>query len=188
MGQVKASVDAGLPSGKIVAELDQVSFAYDNKTIVNSFSATLLRGDKVGLIGPNGSGKTTSIAAPLGLWHAVAFKDSLTIITAGVYRQVKERIARSLAAGEWKPGERLQSETQLAQRFGVAIVTLRAGISELVAAGTGASSHSDGVDCLQTDGSNSMNQPIEALCLDAPIRIRRFGLRADSGGAGAAQA
>jgi len=66
MGQVKASVDAGLPSGKIVAELDQVSLAYDNKTIVNSFSATLLRGDKVGLIGPNGSGKTTLLKLILG--------------------------------------------------------------------------------------------------------------------------
>ncbi len=57
-------------------------------------------------------------------------------------------------------------------------------LSELVCGGTGASALADGVDCLQTDGSNSMNQPIEALCLDAPIRIRRFGLRADSGGAG----
>ncbi len=57
-------------------------------------------------------------------------------------------------------------------------------LSELVCGGTGASRIGDGVDCLQTDGSNSMNQPIEALCLDAPIRIRRFGLRADSGGAG----
>lgn len=57
-------------------------------------------------------------------------------------------------------------------------------LSELVCGGTGASSVADGVDCLQTDGSNSMNQPVEALCLDAPIRIRRFGLRSDSGGAG----
>ena len=57
-------------------------------------------------------------------------------------------------------------------------------LSELVCGGTGASAVSDGVDCLQTDGSNSMNQPIEALCLDAPIRIKRFALRADSGGAG----
>ena len=57
-------------------------------------------------------------------------------------------------------------------------------LSELVCGGTGASKYADGVDCLQTDGSNSMNQPIEALCVDAPIRIRRFGLRPDSGGAG----
>lgn len=57
-------------------------------------------------------------------------------------------------------------------------------LSELVAAGSGASSGSDGVDCIQTDGSNSMNQPVEALMLDAPIRIRRFVLRTGSGGAG----
>lgn len=57
-------------------------------------------------------------------------------------------------------------------------------LSELVAAGTGASDRSDGVDCLQTDGSNSMNLPIEALASEAPLRVRRFGLRADSGGAG----
>jgi N-methylhydantoinase B/oxoprolinase/acetone carboxylase alpha subunit len=57
-------------------------------------------------------------------------------------------------------------------------------ISELIAAGTGASARSDGVDCLQTDGSNSMNQPIEALSMDAPIRVTRFALRCDSGGTG----
>lgn len=55
---------------------------------------------------------------------------------------------------------------------------------ELVAAGTGASDHSDGVDCLQTDGTNSMNLPVEALMMDAPIKVHRFGLRRDSGGAG----
>jgi N-methylhydantoinase B/oxoprolinase/acetone carboxylase alpha subunit len=57
-------------------------------------------------------------------------------------------------------------------------------LSELVCGGTGASARLDGVDCLQTDGSNSMNLPIESLSLDAPIRVRRFGLRCDSGGAG----
>jgi N-methylhydantoinase B len=56
--------------------------------------------------------------------------------------------------------------------------------SELVAGGTGASSQHDGVDCLQTDGTNSMNLPIEALAIEAPIRVLRFGLRPDSGGAG----
>jgi ATP-binding cassette subfamily F protein uup len=66
MGQVKASVDAGLPSGKIVAELTDVSLAYGAKKIVDGFSATLLRGDKVGLIGPNGAGKTTLLKLILG--------------------------------------------------------------------------------------------------------------------------
>ena len=66
MGQVKASVDAGLPSGKIVAELTNVSLAYGEKQVVKGFSATLLRGDKVGLIGPNGAGKTTLLKLILG--------------------------------------------------------------------------------------------------------------------------
>ena len=74
MGQVKASVDAGLPSGKIVAELTDVSFAYDHKTVVKGFSATLLRGDKVGLIGPNGAGKTTLLKLILGELQATAGK------------------------------------------------------------------------------------------------------------------
>ncbi len=66
MGQVKASVDAGLPSGKIVAELTDVSLSYGAKQIVSGFSATILRGDKVGLIGPNGAGKTTLLKLILG--------------------------------------------------------------------------------------------------------------------------
>ncbi|NBW54223.1 MAG: ATP-binding cassette domain-containing protein [Betaproteobacteria bacterium] len=66
MGQVKASVDAGLPSGKIVAELTDVSMQFGSKVVVNNFSATLLRGDKVGLVGPNGAGKTTLLKLILG--------------------------------------------------------------------------------------------------------------------------
>ena len=66
MGQVKASVDTGLPSGKIVAELSDVSLAYGDKQVVKGFSATLLRGDKLGLIGPNGAGKTTLLKLILG--------------------------------------------------------------------------------------------------------------------------
>ncbi len=66
LGQVRLEVDAGVPSGKIVAELRDVSFGYGEKRIVNHFSATLLRGDKVGLIGPNGCGKTTLLKLILG--------------------------------------------------------------------------------------------------------------------------
>ncbi len=66
LGQVRLEVDAGVPSGKIVAELRDVSFAFGDQCIVNRFSATLLRGDKVGLIGPNGCGKTTLLKLILG--------------------------------------------------------------------------------------------------------------------------
>ena len=68
LGQVRLEIDAGVPSGKIVAELRDVSFRYAPAAapIVSHFSATLLRGDKVGLIGPNGAGKTTLLKLILG--------------------------------------------------------------------------------------------------------------------------
>ena len=66
VGQVRASVDAGLPSGKIVGELSDVSMVFGDKAVVNNFSATLLRGDKIGLVGPNGAGKTTLLKLILG--------------------------------------------------------------------------------------------------------------------------
>jgi ATP-binding cassette subfamily F protein uup len=55
-----------IPSGRIVAELRDVSLRFGEKTIVSHFSATLLRGDKVGLVGPNGAGKTTLLKLILG--------------------------------------------------------------------------------------------------------------------------
>jgi ATP-binding cassette subfamily F protein uup len=66
LGQVRLELDAGLPPGKIVAELSEVSMRFGERTLIDRFSATLLRGDKVGLIGPNGAGKTTLLKLILG--------------------------------------------------------------------------------------------------------------------------
>ncbi len=65
-GQVKLNVSSGERSGKIVAELENVNKSYGSKCIVKDFSATILRGDKVGLIGANGAGKTTLLKMILG--------------------------------------------------------------------------------------------------------------------------
>jgi ATP-binding cassette subfamily F protein uup len=65
-GQVKLDVSAGERSGKIVAELENVSKTYGDKVIVSDFTGTILRGDKVGLIGANGAGKTTLLKMILG--------------------------------------------------------------------------------------------------------------------------
>ena len=65
MGQIKLSISAGERSGKIVADLQNISKSYQ-KPIVKNFTATILRGDKVGLLGPNGVGKTTLLKLILG--------------------------------------------------------------------------------------------------------------------------
>lgn len=65
-GQVRLEVGTGERSGKIVAELENVSKTYGAKTIVKDFSSIIMRGDKFGLIGPNGAGKTTLLKLVLG--------------------------------------------------------------------------------------------------------------------------
>ncbi len=70
VGRVRMEVANGNASGKLVAELEGVSkwFEQDGHrhTVVDAFSATVLRGDKVGVIGPNGAGKTTLLKMILG--------------------------------------------------------------------------------------------------------------------------
>jgi N-methylhydantoinase B len=55
---------------------------------------------------------------------------------------------------------------------------------ELIAGGSGAGVRSDGVDVIETDVTNCMNLPVEAMEMDAPIRVHRVALRQDSGGPG----
>ncbi|MFJ2991982.1 ATP-binding cassette domain-containing protein [Pandoraea sp. NPDC087047] len=65
-GNVRMDVAQAEKSGKIVAELTNVTKSYEGRVIVRDFSATLMRGDKVGLVGPNGVGKTTMLKLILG--------------------------------------------------------------------------------------------------------------------------
>ena len=66
LGQVRLEVDSGAPSGRIIAELDEVSLQFGERRLIDRFSATVLRGDKVGLLGPNGCGKTSLLRLILG--------------------------------------------------------------------------------------------------------------------------
>lgn len=66
LGQINLNIDAGMKSGKIVAELEKVSLAFDDKVIVKDLDFKLLRGDRLGLVGHNGVGKSTLISLILG--------------------------------------------------------------------------------------------------------------------------
>jgi ATP-binding cassette subfamily F protein uup len=65
-GKAKLKLDAGERSGKLVLETEHLSFGYGDRAIVRDLSLTVERGDRIGLIGPNGVGKTTLLKLLLG--------------------------------------------------------------------------------------------------------------------------
>lgn len=66
-GKVNLAIDSSQRSGKLVAELENVSKSFGEKVIVNNFSTTIMRGDRIGFIGPNGAGKSTLLQIILGV-------------------------------------------------------------------------------------------------------------------------
>ncbi|HAI3918421.1 TPA: ATP-binding cassette domain-containing protein, partial [Escherichia coli] len=70
MGTAKMQVEEASRSGKIVFEMEDVCYQVDGKQLVKDFSAQVLRGDKIALIGPNGCGKTTLLKLMLGQLQA----------------------------------------------------------------------------------------------------------------------
>ncbi len=66
VGKVKFATQAATLSGKIVFELENVQKSYGDKTIIRRFSTTVMRGDKIGIIGANGCGKSTLLRLLLG--------------------------------------------------------------------------------------------------------------------------
>ena len=65
-GNVRFAISEAQRTGRLVANAEKISFAYGDKKIIASFSTTILRGDRVGIIGPNGSGKTTLLKVLVG--------------------------------------------------------------------------------------------------------------------------
>lgn len=98
VGKVQLAVGEGERSGKLVAELEKVNKSYkdemrgDNR-VIDDFSCRILRGDKVGLIGPNGSGKTTLLRLILGEIEADAGQIKLgTKLSIAYFDQFRETL------------------------------------------------------------------------------------------------
>lgn len=95
-GNAKLSVNTGDKTGKIVAELDAVSFQVPGKNLVNKLSFTVCRGDKIAFIGPNGVGKTTLLKLILGeIQPDSGTVKSGTRLQVAYFDQLRDRIDES---------------------------------------------------------------------------------------------
>ncbi len=65
-GMVRLEAQKAERSGSLVVEAENVSFNYDGIPVINDFSTTIMKGDRIGILGPNGSGKTTLLRLLLG--------------------------------------------------------------------------------------------------------------------------
>ncbi|KAB2931426.1 MAG: ATP-binding cassette domain-containing protein [Candidatus Contendobacter sp.] len=66
LGKATFALEQAEASGKLVIEAQNVSYAWQNEPLIRAFSTRIMRGDRIGLIGPNGSGKTTLLNLLLG--------------------------------------------------------------------------------------------------------------------------
>jgi ATP-binding cassette subfamily F protein uup len=90
VGQVRLEVATGGQTGKIVAALEDVTMRYGDRTLIEKFTTTVLRGDKIGLIGPNGCGKTTLLKLILGQLQPTSGKIKLgTMMNVAYFDQMR---------------------------------------------------------------------------------------------------
>ena len=101
VGKVNFQVDRGSLSGKIVTELEKVNISFGNKQIVKDLTTTIMRGDKIGLIGPNGIGKSTLLKVILGELIPDSGKAKLgTKIEIAYFDQFREQLDEEATISE----------------------------------------------------------------------------------------
>ncbi len=92
-GTVKISLENGAQSGKLVIEAQHISFSYGDTPIFKDFSTLIMRGDKVGLVGPNGIGKTTLLNVLLQKQKPVSGKLKMgTNLEIAYFDQLRTRL------------------------------------------------------------------------------------------------
>ncbi len=92
-GQVNLNMNVAERSGKLVCEATQVQFAWQDHLILNNFNTTLMRGDRVGIIGPNGCGKSTLLNLMLGKLQPTAGQVNLgTKLEIAYFDQMRDQL------------------------------------------------------------------------------------------------
>ena len=101
IGQIRIRAQKVDPSGHRVVKISQLSFGYGEKCLVKDFTAQIMRGDKIGVIGPNGSGKTTLLRLLLGKLTPQRGKVRLgTNLQIAYYDQLREQLEEDRTVAE----------------------------------------------------------------------------------------
>ncbi|MCP4685183.1 MAG: ATP-binding cassette domain-containing protein, partial [bacterium] len=101
MGTVRMEAHEAERSGKLVVKAKNINFKYGNTPIISSFSTTILKGDRVGILGPNGSGKTTLLRILLGDLQPASGSVRLgTGLNLSYFDQLREQLDESKSVRE----------------------------------------------------------------------------------------
>jgi ATP-binding cassette subfamily F protein uup len=101
VGTVRIQAQRAVPSGRLVVEALGVEVGYGDRPVIRDFSTTILRGDRVGVIGPNGSGKTTVLRVLLGdLSPRIGTVRLGTRLTVAYSDQLRERLDEEKTVAE----------------------------------------------------------------------------------------
>lgn len=96
MGKVRMKAQEGDRSGQLVTKAQHITHSYGDKNLIKNFTVEIMRGDKIGLIGPNGCGKTTLLKILLGqLEPESGIVKPGTNLQIAYYDQLRERIDES---------------------------------------------------------------------------------------------
>ena len=143
LGNLKLSIDSRERSGRLVAELEGVSKSFGPKVIARDLSLTVMRGDRIGLLGANGVGKSTLIRLILGQLEPDSGRVRLgSNVRVAYFDQMREQLDLTRTVGEtispgsdWVEinGERKHVSSYLAdflfspQRAGTPVAALSGG-------------------------------------------------------------